>query len=90
MRRDRTGEPIEDDDEHDYDCPRGCRDGWINDGQEAERPMPCPRCRPWARRSGSARSGPGSSAAGREAARRIWAARTAPATLDEHHDQEDQ
>ncbi|MFD3431130.1 hypothetical protein [Nocardia fluminea] len=46
MNLDRSGEPIEPDDEsapwHD---PR-CRSGWLGEDDEL-RPIPCPVCRPW-------------------------------------------
>ncbi len=46
MRRDRTGEPL-DDDEPDVPGPRHhCHGGWID--RNADRPIPCPTCRPWA------------------------------------------
>lgn len=74
-RRDRTGEPIDPADDAAAElCPRRCWSGWLNDPDEAERPRPCPHCRPHPcvqRRS----RGQGSTPAGRAAARRIWDAR---------------
>ena len=43
QRRDRTGEPIETDDED--DDQHRCQNGWID--RNADRPVPCPECKPW-------------------------------------------
>lgn len=53
MRRDRTGEPIEDDDDDARSVTsrgpagHGCRAGWLGDD---DRPVPCLVCRPHLRR----------------------------------------
>jgi hypothetical protein len=39
VERDRTGEPIE-------AAQHWCRDGWLS-AVTADRPVPCPECRPW-------------------------------------------
>lgn len=49
MRRDRYGEPLDDNDRQDHDAvvvelPHRCDDGWLD--RDADHPVPCLRCRP--------------------------------------------